>query len=171
MLLHSPQFLIAMAIAMTEFWVESLLFPGFKQNLMITFIGFGIAICGQIIRSVAMWTAGSNFSHQIALHKKQNHKLVKSGIYKIFRHPSYFGWFWWSVSTQAILCNPLSIIAYTAASWYFFNERIPGEEETLLDFFGDDYVEYIKESWIGIPFISSSKTVALYENLKKKYSS
>lgn len=25
----------------------------------------------------------------------------------ISRHPSYMGWFWWSIGTQLLLCNPV----------------------------------------------------------------
>jgi len=57
--------------------------------------------------------------------KADDHTLVTSGIYSIWRHPSYFGWFWWSVFTQVVLANPISIIGYTLASWYFFADRIP----------------------------------------------
>ena len=29
----------------------------------------------------------------------------------------------------------------------------PGEEELLIKFFGNDYVQYRKKTWVGIPFI------------------
>lgn len=44
------------------------------------------------------------------------------------RHPAYFGWFWWSIGTQMLLCNPVCIVVYAAASWRFFSQRIPFEE-------------------------------------------
>jgi len=51
--------------------------------------------------------------------------LVDSGFYSFSRHPSYFGWFWWSIGTELLLCNPICFIFYTYASWNFFNDRIP----------------------------------------------
>jgi protein-S-isoprenylcysteine O-methyltransferase len=54
-----------------------------------------------------MFTAQANFTHQIAETKEKNHKLVKSGIYACLRHPSYCGFYWWSVGTQILLMNPL----------------------------------------------------------------
>lgn len=69
------------------------------------------------------------------------------------RHPSYVGWFWWSVGTQLILLNPFCAFAYTAASWKFFSERIYAEEMTLVRFFGTKYVEYQQKVGTGIPFI------------------
>lgn len=100
-----------------------------------------------------MYTAASNFTHQIAEHKTKDHKLVTSGIYSLMRHPSYCGWFWWSVSTQVLLANPFCTLAYAAASYSFFADRIPYEEETLIEHFGNDYVQYRKRVPSGVPFV------------------
>jgi protein-S-isoprenylcysteine O-methyltransferase len=71
------------------------------------------------------------------------------------RHPSYFGWFYWSIGTQLILCNPICSVAYAAAAWTFFKDRIPHEEMLLVKFYGDRYVKYAKATPIGIPGIVS----------------
>lgn len=202
-----------------------------------TTTGLMLVVCGQSIRTVAMWTAGSNFTHIIADRKSQTHKLVTHGIYRsvtlhwhgeasavmhcpcalchkapnprsllrrpesdgtvpsprlvpcsFSRHPSYMGWFWWSIGTQLLLCNPIvcarvcaharlmrfapyghptacirahcstrppqATVGYAAASWQFFADRIPYEEETLHDFFGAEYAEYCRRVPTRIPFIS-----------------
>ena len=64
-------------------------------------------------------------------------------------------WFWWSVGSQLLLCNPVCVVLFAAASWSFFAERIPHEEEQLLRFFGREYVDYARASVIGIPFVES----------------
>lgn len=87
--------------------------------------------------------------------KTESHRLVKSGIYSIFRHPSYFGWFYWSIGTQLMLCNPVSAVLYTWASWSFFASRIPYEEHLLLQFYGDEYLTYCRQTIIGIPAVRS----------------
>ena len=51
------------------------------------------------------------------------------------------------------LANPVCLLAYTYASWSFFNERILGEEITLVYFFGEDYIHYQKQVGTGLPFI------------------
>lgn len=107
----------------------------------------------QVVRSLAMFQCGENFSHQIAVKKTKDHQLVTAGIYQYLRHPSYFGWFYWSIGTQIILCNPICTLAYAFVSWKFFKERISFEELTLVEFFGDSYREYKRRSHIGIPFI------------------
>lgn len=45
-------------------------------------------------------------------------------------------------------------MAYTVVSWKFFNERIQEEEIYLLNFFGEDYVDYKKNVRTGLPFIT-----------------
>jgi len=72
---------------------------------------------------------------------------------RYLRHPSYFGWFYWSVGTQLVLCNPICTIAYAAAAWYFFHDRIPYEETLLVKFYGEKYTKYAESTVIGIPGI------------------
>ena len=57
----------------------------------------------------------------------------------------------WSVSTQILLGNILCFFAYAWVSWRFFAGRIPHEEEMLVRFFGDEYLEYAREVPAGIP--------------------
>lgn len=52
-----------------------------------------------------------------------------------------------------VLVNPLCIVAYMVASWKFFKTRVEEEEVTLLNFFGEDYVQYQKRTCTGLPFI------------------
>lgn len=42
----------------------------------------GITLLGQIIRSMAMIHASTNFSHMVAFHHRRGHRLVKEGIYR-----------------------------------------------------------------------------------------
>ncbi|CAN0535280.1 unnamed protein product, partial [Ectocarpus sp. 8 AP-2014] len=62
--------------------------------------GVALALIGHWFRVGAMWTAGSNFNHEIMQRREESHQLVTSGVYRFLRHPSYFGWFWWSLGTQ-----------------------------------------------------------------------
>lgn len=87
----------------------------------------------------------------------QNHRNHYSAVSnRYLRHPSYFGWFYWSVGTQLVLCNPLCTLAYAGAAWYFFHDRIPYEEKLLVHFYGEKYTKYAKSTVIGIPFIKGS---------------
>lgn len=52
-----------------------------------------------------------------------------------------------------MLGNALGLVVYAGALWIFFARRIPGEENGLVSFFGDDYLQYRKKAVVGIPFI------------------
>ncbi|OQR97341.1 isoprenylcysteine carboxyl methyltransferase [Thraustotheca clavata] len=150
---HSDAYQIALFTSWAEYWVEAYFFPSAKFIQFFMWIGLGLIVMGQLFRVGAMWTAKSNFSHRIEIAKRKDHQLITHGLYKYIRHPSYFGWFYWSVGSQVFLCNPLCTIAYTAASWSFFKDRIPYEEEILLDFFPEEYPQYKARTISGVPFL------------------
>ena len=108
-------------------------------------------IVGQILRSSSQWTAGRHFTHIVAAERVKGHQLVQHGLYSILRHPSYDGWFLWSVSTQLLLCNPICLPLYAYASYRFFAGRIPYEEAALQRIFGDEYKRYKKRTLVLIP--------------------
>ncbi len=83
----------------------------------------------------------------------EDHKLVTEGVFSLVRHPSYVGWFYWSLGTQLVLCNPLCVVAYAAASYAFFRERVLFEEWTLLKTYRGEYERYQKQVPTGLPFI------------------
>lgn len=149
---HSKEYAMAAIGSWLEYWIEYYFLPDFKSFHYVGVIGSLMVIFGEVLRKVAMITAGSNFTHLVQYRKKDGHELVTTGVYSLFRHPSYVGWFYWSIGTQILLCNPVCLVGYTAASWMFFKERIEDEEESLITFFGEDYIEYKRRVGTGIPF-------------------
>lgn len=63
-------------------------------------VGIMLCIAGEVFRKLAMWHAGTGFTHLVAFRKNKNHTLVTDGIYSICRHPAYLGFFLFSVGTQ-----------------------------------------------------------------------
>ncbi|GCC36970.1 protein-S-isoprenylcysteine O-methyltransferase [Chiloscyllium punctatum] len=154
---HSMAYTLAAMSSWVEFTIEKLLFPGLKQITWLSFLGLLMVLIGESLRKAAMLTAGSNFNHIVQNEKAESHRLVTNGVYSWSRHPSYVGWFYWSIGTQVILCNPICIVGYTLASWHFFCERIEEEEITLIQFFGKDYEQYKKRIPTRLPFIKGAK--------------
>lgn len=150
---HSRAYTMAFVAAMVEYWIERLLFPSMKGQIITLLLGTLLVVGGLIIRIVAMYTAGRHFHHYIRDQKEEGHDLVTHGIYKYLRHPSYFGWFWYSVGTQILLANPICTCGYAYVSYLFFSDRIEAEEATLIQFFGDNYKRYRERTMVGIPFI------------------
>jgi protein-S-isoprenylcysteine O-methyltransferase len=101
-----------------------------------------------------MITAQASFTHAIQYQVRQEHKLITHGIYHYIRHPGYLGWFLWAPATQLMLMNPICFVLFLGWAWYFFNDRIPHEEEVLIDtMFGDAYRKYRERTPTWIPFI------------------
>ncbi|XP_011685089.1 PREDICTED: protein-S-isoprenylcysteine O-methyltransferase [Wasmannia auropunctata] len=154
---HSVAYGVAACLSWVEFLIERHYFQEIKVSSPVSYLGLILCISGEVLRKSAMYTAKHNFNHIVQSEKSDNHVLVTHGVYKLCRHPSYVGWFYWSVGTQLILQNPLCLFAYALMSWTFFHDRVLIEEMTLLNFFGDDYVEYQKRVGTGLPFISGYK--------------
>ncbi|KAF7405541.1 hypothetical protein HZH66_004447 [Vespula vulgaris] len=154
---HSVSYGIAACSSWIEFVIERYYFPEMKMASSVSYIGLTLSTLGELLRKSAMFTAKHNFNHIVQSAKKRNHELITHGIYGIFRHPSYVGWFYWAIGTQLILQNPFCVLAYTVASWRFFHDRILIEEITLLNFFGEAYAEYQGKVPTGLPFISGYK--------------
>ncbi|XAR48753.1 Protein-S-isoprenylcysteine O-methyltransferase [Bertholletia excelsa] len=152
-LLISKDYLLAMIFSFLEYIIEVYLLPGLKEHWWISNLGLVMVIVGEIVRKMAIITAGQAFTHLIKIYHEEHHKLVTDGIYRFVRHPGYSGFFIWSVGTQIMLCNPLSTIAFAIVVWGFFSRRIPYEEYFLRQFFGSEYEEYARRVPSGVPFV------------------
>lgn len=148
-------------VAMTVSWAEHLAWAWATPSLHVSPLGgavtrLGLAVCalGEAVRKMAMLQAGRNFNHLVQSQKADDHQLVTSGVYSLCRHPSYVGWFFWSVGTQIVLLNPVCFLLYAYVSFTFFSERIYVEEFTLISFFGQEYRDYQARVGTGIPGIS-----------------
>ncbi|BFZ23277.1 hypothetical protein BsWGS_26316 [Bradybaena similaris] len=150
---HSREYHLAALASVLEFVSENWVFPEMKELFWVSVFGAAIVIGGETLRKLSMFTAQTNFNHHVQHTRQDGHILVTRGVYRFFRHPGYVGWFLWSVGTQIMLCNPICLILYTVLTWRFFNERIHEEEIYLLNFFGEDYLDYQRRVPTGIPFV------------------
>uniref|UniRef100_A0A7N4V1L8 Protein-S-isoprenylcysteine O-methyltransferase n=2 Tax=Sarcophilus harrisii TaxID=9305 RepID=A0A7N4V1L8_SARHA len=154
---HSLEYTVAAVSSWIEFTVENYFWPEMKQIVWLSVTGLLMVVFGECLRKAAMFTAGSNFNHVVQNEKSETHTLVTSGVYAWFRHPSYVGWFYWSIGTQVMLANPICGIAYALTVWRFFRDRTEEEEISLIHFFGEEYLEYKKKVPTGLPFIKGVK--------------
>lgn len=106
-----------------------------------------------VLRIMAFFTAKSNFTHKVSSSKKVSHKLVTNGVYSIFRHPSYTGFFYYTVASMVLIGNFVSAILFGLMLSVFFDDRISYEEHYLLKFFGDQYDRYRKSTHVFIPYL------------------
>ena len=165
---QSLSWIIATFVSFIETILETYYFNKYKKIKIFFIIGLIMTIIGQIFRIGGIYTGKKNFTHKISYEKKKEHKLVKNGFFALTRHPSYFGFYLWSIGIEIMCCNPICFIGFTFILFYFFKNRILLEEKLLIQFFGEEYLEYKKKVGILIPFISLDK-VQEQENLKIYY--
>jgi len=108
----------------------------------IGLVGIVLILTGILIRWTAIYTLGPYFTRTVNI--LEGHRIVRYGLYRYLRHPSYTGYLLGNLGLGIALSNWLSLIIIfvpiLAASLY----RISVEERALLESFGDEYFEYAK---------------------------
>ena len=165
LLTNGNQYRIAHTMAFFETFVTSYFFPKWQSRVhspWIIFVGITMVLVGQVVRSIAMAQAGTNFNHTVQSSRNEGHELVTHGLYAYFRHPSYFGFFWWGIGTQVMLGNIVSTIGYAGVLWYFFKTRINRKCALAATQSCHADMEQMRK---GILFSSSAKTMRLTERI------
>lgn len=80
-----------------------------------------VSIIALIMRILAFFTAKSNFTHKVSSSKKSTHILITNGIYSIFRHPSYTGFYYFSIATMIMIGNFISAFLFAIMLSVFFD--------------------------------------------------
>ena len=88
--LISGPYLVALALSMVEHALECRYAPWLKQQALASYTGLAMVVVGETLRKVSVMTANKNFTHDIKVDKRQEHKLVTHGIYRYsLSHPQY----------------------------------------------------------------------------------
>lgn len=92
-------------------------------------------------------------SHQIIFGETDKEVgIVTNGVFKIVRHPMYFGSVLLFFSFVILSCSILALLIWILIGvFYYFISRY--EEKLLINKFGDKYKEYQKRVPMFIPFI------------------
>ena len=117
---------------------------------LVNVVGLSLFSIGVFIRIVARRTLSKYFSS--GLKTWQKHELIKHGVYKHIRHPAYLG---------SLLLSPGIPLIFSSFYGFFlmlglipcFLYRIKIEESMLLEKFGNEYLEYMKNSKKLIPYV------------------
>jgi protein-S-isoprenylcysteine O-methyltransferase Ste14 len=109
-----------------------------------------MVILGVIIRIVAIATLKRNFSGRLRI--RDDHTLVRNGIYKWVRHPAYLGAIILFLGIPVMFSSVLGFLVMFLLVPYLLH-RIKLEERMLIGHFGAEYEEYIEQSKRLIPFI------------------
>jgi len=85
------------------------------------------------------------------LEVKEKHTLIKTGIYKYIRHPMYTQSWLWVILLGFVSSNCFVLIFGIVAWGLLYFTRVFAEEKMLIAEFGDDYLDYMKETGRLLP--------------------
>ena len=119
--------------------------------LWMRWAGVGIALAGFALLQWAQNTLGKNWSDTPRMIKEQS--LITSGPYHFVRHPIYTAFLLILGSTLLISANWLIGFAWIGMTVLEVASRIGFEEKLMLEYFGDQYHEYMKRTGKLLPKI------------------
>ncbi|HEX3555254.1 MAG TPA: isoprenylcysteine carboxylmethyltransferase family protein [Thermoanaerobaculia bacterium] len=127
--------------------------PGLRQRYLPDasfLVPLGLALqAGSLL--LAVWARrhlGRNWSGAVTI--KEDHELVRSGPYRLIRHPIYSAMFGMYLGTAVVsgeIHALLALAIVTVAYW----RKIRLEEQTLREAFGTNYDDYRRGTWALIP--------------------
>lgn len=112
--------------------------------LWLRWMGIAIALLGFGLLQWAQNSLGRNWSDTPRMMKEQS--LVTSGPYQFIRHPIYTAFFLILGSILLISANWLVGFAWIGMTVLEIASRIGYEEDLMIEYFGDEYREYIKRT-------------------------
>lgn len=124
-------------------------FPDSVKWDIFTTVSLVIMILGLALRTWSVYTLGNYFTMHLSIQK--GHKIIRSGPYKYFRHPSYVGAFFTYLGTSVFLHAWFSLILAAIILPIAWVRRIHHEEELLIEEFGEEYKSYCKSVKRAIP--------------------
>lgn len=115
------------------------------------YVGYALVAIGLSTRWYAIHSLGRAFQVNVTIMKNQ--QLVKEGVYKWVRHPSYSGLLLYYIGLGLVMHNMISLSILIVGPFFAVAMRIPKEESFLAAHFGEEYVDYCRSSNRLIPFI------------------
>jgi protein-S-isoprenylcysteine O-methyltransferase len=121
------------------------------QRYLFAWVGLFLIIAGIMIRWSAILTLRRFFTVNVAI--QDHHRLVKTGLYRIVRHPAYSGALLSFLGIAISLSNwiVLAFVAIPIVGAFAYRIRI--EERALTEAFGEEYLEYVHITKRLIPWV------------------
>jgi protein-S-isoprenylcysteine O-methyltransferase Ste14 len=122
----------------------NLSFPGWMR-----WAGVALALAGFALLQWAQVTLGKSWSDTPRMMKEQT--LITSGPYQFIRHPIYTAFILILGSMLLISANWLIGLAWMGMTIMEVASRVGFEESLMLEYFGDQYREYMKKTGRLLP--------------------
>ncbi|MEO8087963.1 MAG: isoprenylcysteine carboxylmethyltransferase family protein [Bacteroidota bacterium] len=125
----------------------------FSDKIIIgwTIIGASLLIVGTFFRLYAIYVLGKYFSSTVQI--KEEHKIISIGPYKYLRHPSYTGAYLAMLGSAVFLHSIIGILIFGIGMLFVYRLRIKTEEQTLINKFKDEYLNYSEHTYKMFPLI------------------
>jgi protein-S-isoprenylcysteine O-methyltransferase Ste14 len=137
--LYSPRFALGLLVQRAIPYGMAIGLTG----TIITLLGLGFAVRARV-------HLGKYWSSMPAI--RVDHKLIRTGPYRLVRHPIYTGILLGFAGTAIIIGEPLGLVAFfLILAAYLWKIRI--EEKYLQEEFGEAYARYRKEVPALIPLL------------------
>jgi protein-S-isoprenylcysteine O-methyltransferase Ste14 len=121
----------------------------FFLPLWLRWAGVGIALLGFVLLQWSQNTLGMNWSDTPRMIKEQS--LITSGPYQFIRHPIYTAFLLILGSTLLISANWFIGFAWIGMTGLEVASRIGFEENLMLEYFGEQYREYMQRTGKLLP--------------------
>jgi protein-S-isoprenylcysteine O-methyltransferase Ste14 len=118
------------------------------MSFLIMAGGCGVEMVGLFLAVWARRHLGRNWSGEISI--KVGHELIRTGPYRMLRHPIYTGLLTMYAGTAVVSGTWLAIVGLVMAIYAYWR-KVLLEEVNLRAEFGEDYDVYVHEAWALIP--------------------
>lgn len=120
------------------------IFAGYSMiGIAGKYAGLCVALSGDLIFGMAVWTMRDSWRAGIAESDKTN--MVKEGIYQWSRNPAFLGFDLVYIGILLMYCNWI-LFGFSVLSMVMLHLQILQEEKFLPTVFGDEYLEYKKHT-------------------------
>ena len=130
-------------------WTDMRTFGNVPGVHWMIWFALALFVFGFALRWIAIFSLGKSFSSNVAIHSTQT--VVKSGLYRWMRHPSYTGLILIFVATGLRTRNWVAFLIITVPTIAAVLYRIHVEETALREHFGEEYIAYSRETRRLIP--------------------
>lgn len=134
--------------------------------LWLRWTGVGVALLGFVLLQWAQNTLGKNWSDTPRMIEEQ--VLITNGPYRFVRHPIYSAFLLILGSSLLISANWLIGPAWIGMTVLEVTSRIGFEEALMLEYFGDQYREYMKQTGRLFPSVRQSTSLVAGTQPKTK---
>jgi protein-S-isoprenylcysteine O-methyltransferase Ste14 len=139
----------ARALAFVVAFVTASAFEG-PARIVLYSAGVLTMLAGALLRRHCFRALGSSFTFQVTVSEKST--IVRQGIYRWVRHPSYTGGMLYNIGIGLALTNWWSVLLLAVGMTAFYLYRVRVEEVALCRTHRE-YADYMRRTKRFIPFI------------------